>query len=72
MKSPVTNRLVTRCFSYSTLRRTTYDCRTKTPVAPEQTIDLTNGYSNYTCGNRYQELCVDDGTPDRYYVERCE
>jgi hypothetical protein len=72
MKSQVTNKSVTRCFPYTRLKRTVYDCRTRTALGPEQSIDLTTGYSNYKCGSRYQEQCVDDGTPDIYYVEHCE
>jgi hypothetical protein len=72
MKSQTTNRLVTRCFDYTTLKRTVRDCRTKAALGPEQTIDLSTGYSNYKCGNRYQEQCVDDGSADSYYVESCQ
>ncbi|HCM68206.1 MAG TPA: hypothetical protein DIS62_04395 [Candidatus Kerfeldbacteria bacterium] len=28
-------------------------------------------YSNYTCGNRYQSHCINDGTFDSYYSETC-
>lgn len=28
-------------------------------------------YTNYTCGNRYQAHCVNDGTADAYYSETC-
>lgn len=72
MKSQVTNKSVTRCFPYTLLKRKVYDCRTAAQLGPEQSIDLTTGYSNYKCGSRYQEQCVDDGTPDIYYVEHCE
>jgi hypothetical protein len=43
-----------------------------TVVAPESVIDLSTGYSNYTCASRFQEQCIDDGTYDSYYLERCE
>lgn len=40
-----------------------------------QMIDLErseNGYyGNYTCGNRYQHQCINDGSFDTYYEEYC-
>jgi hypothetical protein len=54
-----------------TLLRTTRSCATRQPVAPQQRIDLTSGYSNYTCASRYQEQCIDDGSFDNYYDESC-
>lgn len=42
------------------------------PQSPEEIIDLTPGYSNYTCGNRYKAQCVDDGSWDSFYNEWCE
>jgi hypothetical protein len=40
--------------------------------SPEQTIDLTTGYTNYTCASRFIPQCHQDGTFDNYYIERCE
>jgi hypothetical protein len=37
-----------------------------------QMVDLDKtGYENYTCENRYQEQCIDDGSFDSYYEEWC-
>jgi hypothetical protein len=41
-------------------------------LGAEQSIDLSTGYGNYTCGSRYQQQCVDDGSFDAYYSERCD
>jgi hypothetical protein len=40
--------------------------------SPEEVIDLSSGYSNYTCGNRFMNQCVNDGSWDSYYSEWCE
>lgn len=56
----------------NTLLRTVKSCATGAPLGPLQRIDLTSGYSNYTCASRYQEQCIDDGSPDAYYDESCE
>jgi hypothetical protein len=56
----------------STLLRTVKSCATGQATGPLQRIDLTTGYSNYTCASRYQEQCIDDGSFDSYYDERCE
>ncbi len=54
------------------LKRTVRSCATNAELSPEQTIDLTDGsYSNYTCASRYQQQCIDDGSFDSYYDERC-
>jgi hypothetical protein len=53
------------------LHRTVYRCD-GTLQSPETTVDLTNGYRNYKCANRFKESCVDDGTWDGYYSEWCE
>jgi len=53
------------------LHRKRYACD-GTLQAPESTTDLTTGYSNYTCGNRFSEQCVNDGSFDSYYSEWCE
>jgi hypothetical protein len=55
-----------------TLKRTLYSCASRTAIGAMQRIDLTNGYSNYTCTDRYQEQCIDDGSFDQYYFESCE
>jgi hypothetical protein len=70
-RSQTTNRLVTRCFRYQTLYRTTRSCATRAALHDE-TIDLTQGYSNYTCHDRYQEQCINDHSFDFYQTERCE
>lgn len=54
-----------------TLLRTVKSCATRQPVGQQQRIDLTSGYSNYTCASRYQEQCIDDGSFDSYYDEAC-
>jgi len=37
-----------------------------------QVVDLDSAnYYNYTCQNRYQEQCIDDGSFDGYYDEVC-
>jgi hypothetical protein len=56
----------------STLLRTIKDCASGAAIGPVQRIDLTSGYSNYTCGSRYQQQCIDDGSFDTYYDEICE
>ena len=56
----------------NTLLRTVKDCSNGTAIGALQRIDLTSGYSNYTCGSRYQEQCIDDGSFDTYYDETCE
>jgi hypothetical protein len=56
----------------NTLLRTAKQCSDGAALGPLQRIDLTTGYSNYTCGSRYQEQCIDDGSFDSYYDERCE
>lgn len=38
----------------------------------EVMVDLTTGYSNYTCGSRFLEQCVNDGSWDGFYSEWCE
>lgn len=56
----------------NTLLRTVKSCVSRQAVGPLQRIDLTGGYANFTCGNRYEEQC-DSGTPDdTYYDESCE
>lgn len=53
------------------LFRTVRTCDGK-PQGGEQVVDLTTGYCNYTCGNRFMEQCVNDGSWDGYYSEWCE
>jgi hypothetical protein len=54
------------------LRRTVRSCATNEALSPQQSIDLTDGsYTSYTCSNRYQEQCIDDGSFDAYYDESC-
>jgi hypothetical protein len=53
------------------LHRTTFSCN-GTQTGAEQVVDLTTGYSNYTCGNRFYEQCVEDGSWDGHYNEWCE
>jgi hypothetical protein len=55
-----------------TLLRTVHSCSTRQPAGALQRIDLTSGYSNYTCASRYQEQCIDDGSFDSYYEEACQ
>ena len=56
----------------SLLSRTVRNCSNGSAVAATQKISLINGsYSNYTCANRYQEQCIDDGSFDQYYDESC-
>jgi len=38
----------------------------------ESVIDLSTGYSNYTCDNQFMNSCVTDGSWDGYYMEWCE
>lgn len=35
-------------------------------------LELAGGYTNYVCRNRYQQQCIDDGSFDKYYDERCD
>lgn len=70
-KSQKTGRSLVRFFDYSLLKRTVMSCTTRQPLSPEQTIDLSTGYSNYKCGDRYQEQCIDDGSADTYYIDNC-
>jgi hypothetical protein len=56
----------------NTLLRTTRDCSSGQALGGLQRIDITSGYSNYTCASRYQEQCINDGSFDTYYDERCE
>lgn len=51
------------------LHRIVRDCD-GTQLSPEQVINWPS--SNYTCGNRFMEHCVNDGTFDSYYEEWCE
>jgi hypothetical protein len=51
--------------------RTTLTCKGE-PLIGEQAIDLTTGYSNYTCNNRFTNQCLTDGTFDSYQSEWCE
>jgi hypothetical protein len=53
------------------LHRMALSCDGKS-LGPKQSIDLSGGYKAFTCGNRFQEQCVDDGTPDAYYMEWCD
>lgn len=55
----------------TTLHRTKISCDGKTS-SQEQLIDLTGGYSNFTCSNRFSEQCGQDGSWDNYYSEWCE
>ncbi len=55
----------------SRLHRTQVSCDGKT-ASPEQIIDLSTGYSNFTCGNRFRAQCIDDGSFDAYYSESCD
>ena len=47
-----------------------YAFNTSDPDAGDQDFVIGN-YSNYTCGNRYQEQCKNDGTFDKFYSETC-
>ena len=58
------------------LIRIVRDCNTHKPIKVSgheivQRITLDGSYCNYTCKNRYQEQCVNDGTADAYYHESC-
>lgn len=44
------------------------DCRTKETLE-RQVIVTDHNYLNYIGGDRYEQQCVLDGTPDEYYVE---
>lgn len=61
------------------LHRTMRDCTTREPILDEYgrdeqmfTVGEGSDYYNYTCKNRYEEQCAEDGTADRYYDESCE
>lgn len=53
------------------VNRTVKSCATGAALGATQRIDLLTGYTNYTCGSRYQDQCVTDGTFDNYYDETC-
>jgi hypothetical protein len=54
------------------LHRTVIPCKGASK-SDEQIIDLVaTGYSNFTCANRFNEQCIDDGSFDAYYSEWCE
>ena len=50
--------------------RDVVDCATGQVL--EHQLIITNGdYCNFRCRNRYREHCINDGTFDKYYVEKC-
>jgi hypothetical protein len=54
------------------LFRTSRSCD-GTPKGGEVVVDLAaTGYRNYTCGNRFLEQCVNDGSWDGFSSEWCE
>ena len=58
------------------LHRTVRDCATGNAIGAEQVIDLrtfrSGTYTSYTCASRYRQQCIDDGSFDNYYDEKCE
>ncbi len=58
------------------LHRTVRDCTTGNAIGAEQIIDLRTfrdgTYTSYTCASRYRQQCIEDGSFDNYYDEKCE
>lgn len=53
------------------VHRTLMNCNGN-PASDEEVIDLTGGYSDFTCNNRFRSQCVQDGSWDTYSEEWCE
>ena len=56
----------------ATLHRISLGCADGTVQSAEQLVDLSNGYTNYTCQNNYQRDCIDDGSFDAYNMDWCD